>query len=99
MSRDDFARSLIARNVPAIGQPRLIRKHEAAKYRRQVLRNFVAWWVGMQPADRPLAEKHRRFYHRFGIDIATAFTLGEQETDQLIEIIKLKFSKDLKHEL
>ena len=104
MSREDFARGLFVPNsegkiVPPPYHGRLIRKHEAAKYRRLVLRNFVAWWVGMQPADRPLAEKHRRFYHRFGIDIATAFTLGEQETDQLIQTIKTKFTKDLKHEL
>lgn len=96
MTAQDYERKLIGDHVPPIGRPRLIKRHEAAKYRRQVLRNFVAWWVGMQPKERSLAEKHRRFYHRFGVDIATAFTLDEAATDQLIETIKTKFNKDLK---
>jgi len=49
----------------------------------------------MQPAGRELAEKHRRFFHRFGIDIGTAFTLSAKDTDALIERIKERFAEDM----
>lgn len=94
-SDDEYSAQLIARNVPRQGRPRMLRRHQEAKYRRQVLREQVAWWVGMQPDGRPLDEIHRRFFHRFGIDIATAFTLDAKKTDQLIEVITEKFTEDL----
>ena len=72
-----------------------MRRHRDNKYRRQVLRELVAWWIGMQPEGRPLAEKHRRFYYRFGIDIGTAFTLKAADTDALIDRIKQRFSEDI----
>jgi superfamily II DNA or RNA helicase len=95
MSRAEFEQELVGRNVPPIGRPRLVKMHEAAKYRRGVLRNMVGWWVGMQPEGRTLSEKHRRFYHRFGVDIGTAFTLGADETDKLIQTIQERFDYDI----
>lgn len=92
---DDFALDLIARRVPPIGRGAQLKKHQADKYRRQVLHELVAWWVGMQPETRTLSEKHRRFYHRFGIDIGTAFTLPAKETDALVDTIKKRFSEDM----
>lgn len=72
-----------------------MKRHQEAKYRRQVLKELVAWWVGMQPAGRDLKEKHRRFYHRFGVDIGTAFTLNAKDTDALIDTIKRRFAEDM----
>lgn len=95
MSDEDYAVDQAQRNIPKIGRGADMRRHRENKYRRQVLRELVAWWVGMQPADRPLAEKHRRFFYRFGIDIGTAFTLKAAETDALIERIKQHFSEDI----
>lgn len=95
MPDDEYQRSQIARNMHPLGRAQDLRRHQAAKYRRQVLRELVAWWVGMAPPDRPLGETHRRFYHRFGVDIGTAFTLGAAETDALIDTIKKRFSEDL----
>lgn len=91
----DFQQDMAARGVPSIGRAKQLRAHRASRHRRQVLRELVGWWMGLQPADRPLAEKHRRFYHRFGIDIGTAHTLKAVDTDALIERIQQRFTEDL----
>ena len=95
MDDADYSADQLRRNIPPIGRSADMKRHQAAKYRRKVLRELVAWWVGMQPEARPLSEKHRRFYHRFGIDIGTAFTLNAKDTDALIERIQLKFAEDM----
>jgi len=51
----------------------------------------------MQPDDRDLAEKHKRFYLRFGVDIITAFTLDTKTTDALIGRIEKGFHHDTQH--
>lgn len=94
MSDDEYALNQCGRNLPPIARGADMRRHQEAKYRRKVLRELVAWWVGCQP-ERGLSEVHRRFFHRFGIDIGTAFTLKARETDALIELIQDKFTEDL----
>lgn len=93
-SDEEHERGQVADNIPPIGRPAGMRRHRADKYRRGVLRELVGWWVGMQPADRPRGEIYKRFYFRFGIDIATAFTLNAKETDALVEKIGKKFAAD-----
>lgn len=95
MPDEEYAVDQIRRNIPKIGRGADMKRHRENKYRRQVLRELVAWWVGLQPEGRPLAEKHRRFFHRFGVDIGTAFTLKAKETDALIERITQYFSEDM----
>lgn len=94
MSPDDFELDMIARSVPPIGRSAQLRKHKGVLYRRQVLENLVGWWVGMQPG-RDMDEIHRRFFHRFGVDIGTAKMLSAESTDRLIETIKQRFSEDM----
>ena len=95
MPDDEYALDQLRRRLPPVGRSADMRRHKSAKYRRAVLENLVGWWVGMQPDARTLAEKHRRFFHRFGIDIGTAFTLGTKDTDALIERITASFAKDI----
>ena len=100
MPDDEYAASLWVPNsagkiVPPEYHNKQIRRHQAAKYRREVLRNLVGWWVGMQPKGRRMSEVHRRFFHRFNVDIATAFTLSEKDTNNLIDTITQRFSEDL----
>lgn len=92
-SDEDYERDLIARHVPAIGRPRMLRAHRTNKHRREVLRQLVGWWVGAQNG-RDLSEIHRRFYHRFGVDIGTAFTLDAEQTDALADKVAACFSLD-----
>lgn len=94
MTDEDYTLDQLSRGIPAIGRGADLRRHQAAKYRRQVLRELVAWWFGMQ-AGRTLSEQHRRFYYRFGIDIGTAFTLNAKDTDALIERIQQRFTEDM----
>jgi len=95
MSDADFERDMVARNVPPVGRARQLKAHQEAKYRRAVLENLIRWWIGLQPEDRTLAEKQRRFHARFGVDVLTALTLDTRETDALIEKLKKMFIKDL----
>lgn len=95
MPDDEYAAGQFARNMPVIGRGADLKRHQAAKYRRSVLHELVAWWVGLQPEGRLLSEKHRRFFHRFGTDIGTAFTLSARDTDALIERIQQRFNEDI----
>lgn len=95
MDEQEYALDQARRGIPSIGRRRDMKRHVDGRHRREVLRNLVAWWVGCQPADRPLGEKHKRFYHRFGIDIGTAFTLNTKDTDALIERIQQRFKEDI----
>lgn len=95
MDDDDYATDQISRGVPRIGRGADMKRHRGGKYRRTVLRELVGWWVGMQPKGRSLSEKHRRFYHRFGVDIGTAFTLNARDTDALATKIQQRFAEDM----
>lgn len=95
MSDEDYALDQVERRIPPIGRSQDMKRHRDGKYRRKVLRELVAWWVGVQPEGRELSEVHRRFFHRFGVDIGTAFTLNAKDTNALIEKIELKFTEDM----
>jgi superfamily II DNA or RNA helicase len=95
MSDEAYVLDMINRNVPPKGRSVELKRHQRAKYRRGVLEQLVAWWVGMQPTGRALNETHRRFFHRFGIDIGLAFTLNANDTDALLATIQRRFTEDL----
>lgn len=98
MSDEEYERDQLARHIPPVGRPADMKRFKAAKHRRGILKELMAWWFGMQPLDRSLSEKQRRFYHRFGVDVGTAMTLKADETDALIDLIKNRFTEDLRHE-
>lgn len=95
MDDEDYTVDQIGRGIPRIGRGADMKRHQAAKYRRKILRELVGWWIGMQPEGRSLSEKHRRFFHRFGIDIGTAFTLNTKDTDALALKIQQRFAEDM----
>ena len=84
---DDQAR----RRIPPIGRAADMRRHLAAIERRKVLHELTAWWFGVQPAARSANESQRKFYQTFGVDVGTALTLNESETDSLIHKITKGF--------
>jgi superfamily II DNA or RNA helicase len=92
---EDFKRGLFSRHVPTIGHNSQLNRFKATKYRRDVLRNLIGWWVGAQPDERKTAEIQKRFYSRFGVDMLTAETLGLKETDELIEKVAKRFDRDV----
>ncbi len=95
MPDSDYQAEMVRRGIPEIGRPAELRRHRARKHRREVLRILVAWWAEAQPSDRDRGEKHRRFFLRFGVDISTAFTLDEKDTDGLISRITRGFKHDI----
>lgn len=92
---EEYSLDQIKRNLPPIARPADMKRHRSAQYRRKVLENLTGWWLGMQPADRDMAEKQRRFFHRFDIDLYTAHTLSAADTDKLIDRITRGFAYDL----
>lgn len=94
-SDDIYRQYQLMRRMPEIGRRQDMKRHRKNKERRCVLRELVAWWLGIQPHGRTLSEKQKRFYYRFNIDIGTAFTLKAKDTDSLVSKIKSKFTKDL----
>jgi DNA repair protein RadD len=95
MDDEAYALDQIARKVPPIGRGQDLKRHRAAQYRRKVLHELIAWWVGMQPTERQKGEVYSRFFHRFGIDIVTAYTLNTNDTDALIARIGRGFHHDV----
>lgn len=68
--------------------------HLKRQQEQQVLRNSIAWWAGVEAA-RGISESasYRRFYFRFGIDVANAQTLGAREAAELAHKINLELTK------
>lgn len=97
MSDEDYRKDQISRRIPEIGRNMDLKRHQNNTQQRKVLEELVAWWCGCQPAGRDMGEIQKRFNHRFGVDIGTAFTLKAKDTLALIECIQLHFTEDLKH--
>jgi len=58
------------------------------------LRNVIAWWAGLESAQgRGESESYRRFYHRFGVDVANAQTLNAKEASELAERVAVELAK------
>ena len=100
LSEADYAVELHKPNangkiIPPKFHGQAIRRHQGTMYRRKVLHNLLGWWIGLQPVDRDLGEKYRRFYLRYGIDMSTAFTLNQNDTDALIERVARSFHHDI----
>lgn len=73
-------------NPAAIGGA--VKNHEARQEAQRTLRDCIALWAGYQrQAGRPDSESYRRFYFRYGVDVATAQTLGKREADELCQKI------------
>lgn len=71
--------------LPATWQGPSAKMWEARAQAQSQLREAMAWWAGMQTVD--IASSYRLFWHRFGVDVATAQTLGWREAAELNERI------------
>lgn len=70
------------------------RRHWERRQGQQSLRNMIAWWAGLENAQgHGESESYRRFYYKFGIDVATCQTLGTREAAELASKIKVELDK------
>lgn len=68
--------------------------HMKRQQAQQQMRNSIAWWAGVEHArGHAESESYRRFYFRFGIDVANAQTLGAREAAELATKINLELTK------
>lgn len=71
------------------------RRHWERQQGQAQLRNAIAWWAGLESAQgRPESESYRRFYFRFGLDVANAQTLGAREAEELAGRILAELAKN-----
>lgn len=88
--RGDIARidgdAVIPYGATPIVEASVRKRHWERQQAQQQLRNAIAWWAGLEAAQgRGESESYRRFYHRFGLDVANAQTLGAREAGELAE--------------
>jgi DNA repair protein RadD len=58
------------------------------------LRNAIAWWAGLQAAQGySESESYRRFFFRFGVDVANAQLLNGQESRELASTVQLELAR------
>jgi len=58
------------------------------------LRNAIAWWAGLEFArGYGLSESFRRFFFKFGVDVANAQLLGAREAEELAIQVMTECSK------
>jgi DNA repair protein RadD len=61
---------------------------------QRALRNAIAWWAGMEHArGYAESESYRRFFFKFGIDVANAQLLGAKDTEELAGKVFTELSK------
>jgi DNA repair protein RadD len=68
--------------------------HLARQQAQKALRNAIAWYAGAEHAQGySQSDSYRRFYFRFGIDVANAQLLGSREAGELAGRINAELSK------
>lgn len=70
------------------------KKHNERLRAQELLRQQIAWWAAWgQQHGWSDAESYRRFFHKFGIDVATAKTLGAKAAAALTEKVILDIAR------
>lgn len=74
----------VPRGLPAYVAKSIITKHNARQDAQRNLRNQIAWWAGWREAcGDSEREGYKRFWYKYGVDVATAQTLGAAEAEEL----------------
>jgi DNA repair protein RadD len=69
-------------------------RHTERQEGQRALRGAIAWWAGLEAArGHSESESYRRFYFRFGIDVANAQTLGVREAEELAGKVNVELGK------
>lgn len=69
-------------------------RHMERQQGQRALRNSIAWWAGLEAArGSSESESYRRFYFRFGVDVANAQMLGVREAEELASKVNIELGK------
>jgi hypothetical protein len=80
--------------LPIPAQMRNRRLWQERQQGQAAMRNAIAWWAGLEHArGHSESESYRRFYFRFGVDVANAQLLGAREATELASKIQIELSK------
>lgn len=96
--RGEIARIDCDAVIPYRAAPEVVgavkRRHWERREAQGALRNVIAWWAGLESAKgRGESESYRRFYHKFGLDVANAQTLGAREAAELAGRVTVELAK------
>lgn len=81
----------IPQHLDSIAQRAIANRHRGRQQVQAELRNRIAQWAGYRKAEGlDDASIYRTFYHTFGIDIATAQTLGANDAEELIDNLRTR---------
>jgi hypothetical protein len=70
------------------------KQHMERQQGQAAMRNAIAWWAGVEAArGHSESESYRRFYFRFGVDVANAQLLGAREAGELAAKINAELAK------
>lgn len=71
------------------------KRHVERRDAQRDLRNSIAWWAGLDAHQgRSESESYRRFYFKFGVDVATCQTLGAREAAELRDRINVELARN-----
>jgi hypothetical protein len=55
---------------------------------------MIAWWAGLESAQgRGESESYRRFFYKFGVDVASAQTLNAKDAAELAGRLSVELAK------
>lgn len=82
-------------NGLSIEAQRAARQHHMNRQDGQrALRNMIAWWAGVEATrGHGESESYRRFFFKFGVDVANAQTLGTREAQELASKVQIELNK------
>ena len=84
--------------IPYGAAPEVVGAFRKRHWERQqgqvALRNVIAWWAGIENAQgRGESESYRRFFYKFGIDVASAQSLGSKDAADLAARVGAELNK------
>jgi len=95
LAGNDFEYDMIKRRVPGRGKGVERKRRKTVLYRREILRELMAFWMAAHPQERSTSERYARFYHFFGVDMYSAGALNAAETDALCDTMARRFTESI----
>jgi len=81
-------------NLPWNIQVAIRQKHADRQTAQNILRNSIAWWAGYEATQGfSESQSYRRFFFKFGVDVAGAQILGRPEAEELTTKINRELVK------